>query len=93
MAEFFFELIITLYVELMGLVIPEEKHSNKTVRTLIAIFAVLMVLGLIVMALFGMYFAANGRSLLGWCLIIGSIVLSIAQITLGIIMKSRKDRS
>ncbi len=93
MAEFLLEFIVTLYAELMVLIVPEEKRSGKAFRTAVAIFAGVMILGLMVMALFGMYFAANGRSLLGWCLIIGSIVLSIAQITLGIIMKSRKDRS
>ena len=91
--ELFFTIIVEGYVELMGLIIPKEKSCNKTVRTLITVFAVIMILGLIAMAMFGMYFAANGKALLGWCLIVGAILLSIAQITLGIIMKSRKTES
>ena len=91
LVELFFTIIVEGYVELMGMIIPEKKRTSKTVRTLVAIFAVIMILGLIAMALFGMYFAAKERPVLGWCLIIGSVVLSIAQITLGLIMKSRKE--
>ena len=92
LVELFFEIIVTVYAELMGMIIPEEKSNNKTVRMIIAVFAVIIMLGLIVMALFGMYFAVNDRPVLGWCLIIGSIMLSIAQITIGLILKSRKEK-
>ncbi len=90
--ELFFEIIVSVYAELMGLVIPEEKKNNKTIRTIIAVFAGLVMLGLIVMMLFGMYFVYDNRNpLLGWGLIVGAILLSVAQITAGIILKSKEE--
>ena len=93
LVELFFTIIVEGYVELMGMIIPEEKSNNKIVRMWIAIFAVIIMLGLIVMALFGLYFIANDRAVLGWCLFIASIVLSIVQIVFGLILKSRKGAS
>lgn len=92
LVELFFEIIVSVYAELMGLVIPEEKKNNKIIRTIIAVFAGLVMLGLIVMMLFGVYFVADNRNpLLGWGLIVGAILISIAQITAGIILKSREE--
>ena len=92
LVELFFEIIVSVYAELMGLVIPEENKNNKIVRTMIAVFAGLVMLGLIVMMLFGMYFVAGDRNpLLGWGLIVGAIIISIAQITAGMILKSKEE--
>ena len=92
MAEFVLELIVTLYAELMVLIVPEEKRSGKAFRTAIAIFAGIMILGLMAMAMFGIYFVANDRNpVLGWILLIGATLLSVSQITAGIILKSTKD--
>ncbi|MBQ8496927.1 MAG: hypothetical protein IJ489_05660 [Clostridia bacterium] len=92
MADFLLELIVTLYAELMVLIVPEEKRNGKAFRTAVAIFAGIMILGLMAMAMFGIYFVADGRNpVLGWILLIGAIVLSVAQITVGIILKSKKD--
>ena len=41
LVELFFEIIVSVYAELMGMIIPEEKSNNKTVRTIIAVFAVI----------------------------------------------------
>ena len=92
LVELFFEIIVSVYAELMGLVIPEEKKNNKIIRTIIAVFAGFVMLGLIVMMLFGVYFVTDDRNpLLGWGLIVGAILLSVAQITAGIILKSREE--
>lgn len=85
------EILIEIYMELMFLIIPEEKRNKKTmlVTKLIAIFCTF---GIIALGVWGVVLLADSHNLWGLAPLTVSIVLSLVQITLGIILFVRRSK-
>lgn len=83
--EIIFEVIITLYMELMGLIVP-EKNATKGMKVLAVIVAIIGVLGLPILFFEGSYLWLEKNMVLGIILMIVSAVLVLAQIIAGIVL-------
>ena len=83
--EIIFEVIITLYMELMGLIVP-EKNATKGMKVLAVIIAIIGALGLPILFFEGSYLWLEKNMVLGIILMIVSAVLVLAQIIAGIVL-------
>ena len=83
--EIIFEVIITLYMELMGLIVP-EKNATKGMKVLAIIIAIIGALGLPILFFEGSYLWLGKNMVLGIILMIVSAVLVLAQIIAGIVL-------
>ncbi len=86
--EFFAELFLTVYMELMLYVAPQKKAVTKKHRTaakIIAVTVLVLVLGLV---FWGVILVVNGM-LWGLILICLSVVISAVQIALGLTLKRK----
>lgn len=83
--EIIFEVIITLYMELMGLIVP-EKNVTKGMRVLAIIIAIVLALGLPALFLFGASLLFEKNTVWGLILMIVSALLVLAQIIAGIVL-------
>lgn len=83
--EIIFEVIITLYMELMGLIVP-EKNVTKGMRVLAIIIAIVFAFGLPALFLFGASLLFEKNTVWGLILMIVSALLVLAQIIAGIVL-------
>ena len=83
--EIIFEVIITLYLELMGLIVP-EKNATKGMKVLAIMIAIVLALGLPLLFFQGSYLWLEKNMVLGIILMIVSAVLVLAQIIAGIVL-------
>ncbi len=83
--DFLFEFLLEIYIELMMLVVPEEKATSKKYRIIITIIASLVLFGILALAAWGIVLIADEKNALGWIPLSFAILLSLAQIILGII--------
>ena len=83
--EIVFEVIITLYLELMGLIVP-EKNATKGMKVLAIMIAIVLALGLPLLFFEGSYLWLEKNMVLGIILMIVSAVLVLAQIIAGIVL-------
>lgn len=89
--EIVFEILIELYMELMLLIVPEDKRGKK--HGLIAkIVGVLCTLGIIALGVWGIVWIVDYGKALGWLPLGLAIVLSVLQITAGIVLYIRKNK-
>ncbi len=79
------EVIITLYLELMGLIVP-EKNATKGMKVLAIMIAIVLALGLPLLFFEGSYLWLEKNMVLGIILMIVSAVLVLAQIIAGIVL-------
>ncbi len=83
--EIVLEVIITLYLELMGLIVP-EKNATKGMKVLAIMIAIVLALGLPLLFFEGSYLWLEKNMVLGIILMIVSAVLVLAQIIAGIVL-------
>lgn len=85
------EIFLEIYMELMLLVIPESKNSRKRkgIAMLLAIFSLL---GIMALAIWGIVWIVDSKNPWGWIPLILAILLSVAQIALGIRLYIRKHK-
>lgn len=83
--ELLIEILLEVYMELMFLIVPEDKRRKKH-RIITAIIAILITFGLIALGVWGVYLIADKKNLWGILPLAVAILLSIAQITAGIIL-------
>ena len=78
-------------MELMLLVIPESKNGRKRkgIAMLLAIFSLL---GIMALAIWGIVWIVDSKNPWGWIPLILAILLSVAQIALGIRLYIRKHK-
>lgn len=79
------EILIEVYMELMFLIVPEEKRGRKH-RIIVGLIALAVMIGLIALAIWGCYLIEERKNSWGYLPLIGAIVLSAAQIIAGIIL-------
>ena len=83
--ELLIEILLEVYMELMFLIVPEDKRRKKH-RIITAIIAIVITFGLIALGVWGVYLIADKKNLWGILSLAVAILLSIAQITAGIIL-------
>ena len=88
--DIIFEILIEIYMELMMLVVPEEKTTKKRYRVLAAIIALIGIAATIASLVYGLYLIIDNDNLLGIIPIAVAVILSISQITAGIVIRLSK---
>lgn len=83
--EIVIEILLELYMELMLLIVPEKNASKKHI-TIAKIAAILMVLGIFALAIWGGVLIADYNNLWGIAPIAIAVILSLIQIIAGIVL-------
>ena len=83
--ELLAEILFEVYAELMFLIIPEKKMSKKYVM-LAKVIAILVFIGVIALALWGIVLISEYNDLIGIIPISIAVVISLAQIIAGIVL-------
>lgn len=86
--DFLFEILFEIYGELMLLVVP-EKGRSKRYRVLAKIIAVLMLLGVVALAFWGIFLIVDRQNLAGIAPLTVAVLISLAQIVAGILLFKR----
>ena len=86
------DILFEVYVELMGLIVPEEKTTTKKFRALVALIAFTVLIGVVALIIWGCVLITEKNNLLGIIPIAIGGVISIAQIVAGIIISIKKNR-
>ena len=82
------EIFIEIYMELMLLIVPEKNLTKKHI--LIAkIVAIIVLIGLFALVLWGVYLISDKNNMLGLLPITAAAVFSVIQIVLGIVLYNR----
>lgn len=82
------EILLEIYMELMLLIVP-EKRVTKGVKTLAKILAVLMLLVVFGLIIWGAILLFDYQNSWGWLPLIAAIAISVAQIVAGIVLYKR----
>ena len=82
------EILLEIYMELMLLIVP-EKRVTKGVKKLAKILAVLMLLVVFGLIIWGAILLFDYQNPWGWFPLIAAIVISVAQIVAGIVLYKR----
>lgn len=77
-------------MELMMLVVPEENRTKKRYRVLAVIIALVGIAATIASFVYGLHLIIDRDTLLGIIPIAIAVILSIAQITAGIVIRLSK---
>ena len=86
------EILIEIYLELMFLIIPEEKRSKKHL-IVTKMIAIICTLGVVALGVWGIVWIAEYHNLWGILPLSVACVLSVAQITLGIVLFVRRNKN
>ena len=79
------EILLEIYMELMLLVIPEKNVSKKHIR-IAKILAILAVLGMLALVIWGAVLIADHQNMWGILPIAIAVMLSLAQVVAGIVL-------
>ena len=88
--DILFEILIEIYMELMMLVVPEEKKTKKRYRVLAIIIALIGIAATIASLVYGLHLIIDMDNLVGIIPITIAVLLSLAQITAGIVIRLSK---
>ncbi len=89
--DFFVEMLFDVYGELMFLVVPEFKGSRNC-EIVAVIIAILVFVGVIVLAVWGGILISDYNNRCGIIPISAAAVISLAQITAGIILRIKHSK-
>ena len=90
-AEFFFEIFFEVYGELMFLIVPEAKRNMKC-EIVTVVIAILVFIGVIALAVWGAILISDYNNRYGIIPISAAVVISLAQITAGIILRIKHNK-
>lgn len=90
--ELLFEILIEIYMELMMLIIPEEKRGKRHYR-IATIIAIVCTLGVMALGVWGIVLIVDKQNLLGILPLTVAILLSVMQIVLGIILFIKRNKN
>lgn len=88
--DFLFELLIEIYMEMMMLIVPERKTTSRAYRTLAIVIALVGVTATMVSLIFGLTLIIDHNNMMGIIPLTIAAVLSVGQITMGIIVAIRR---
>ncbi len=85
------EILIEIYMELMMLIVPEEKRGKRHYR-IATLVAIVCTLGVISLGVVGVVLIMEQGRALGIVFLVIAIVLSVAQIVAGIVLFIRRNK-
>ncbi len=85
------EVLLDIYMELMFLIIPEEKRTKKHIL-IVKIIAVLVTVGILALGVWGLVWIIDDKKPWGWLPLGIAILLSVIQIAFGIFITIRRNR-
>ena len=83
------EVLLSVYMEFMFLIVPEEKCTKKH-KIISVIIACITTFGLMALAFWGMYLIFEENKEIGYLPLMSAIVLSIGQIVAGILLYNKR---
>ena len=86
--DLLFEMLFDIYGELMLLIVPEKGRSSRY-RLLAKLVAVLMLLGVLALAFWGIVLIVDRQNLAGIAPLTVAVLISLAQIVAGILLFKR----
>ncbi len=90
--ELLMEILFEIYLELMMLVVPEEKAATKKYRVLSVLVATVVLLSVLALLIWGWILLFEQQNLLGILPLAAGAILSVAQIVAGVILHCRKGK-
>ena len=88
--DFIFELFFEIYLELMILIVPEDKRSKK-LRLITGIIAIIGIIAVIALFIWGAVLIADYDNMLGIIPIAIAAVISLTQIIAGIVLYIKRN--
>lgn len=88
--DFIFELFFEIYLELMILIVPEDKRSKK-LRLITGIIAIIGIIAVIALFIWGAVLIADYDNMLGIIPIAIAAVISLVQIIAGIVIYIKRN--
>ncbi|MBR2623149.1 MAG: hypothetical protein IKD15_02870 [Clostridia bacterium] len=85
------EILLEVYMDLMLLIIPEDKWGRKY-RGVATVIAILSLLGIMAMAIWGIVWIVEKSIPWGWLPLTLAVLLSAVQIGMGIVLYNRKHK-
>ncbi len=86
--EILFEIIFEVYAELMMLIVP-EKNVTKAHKIISAVISLIVLVGVLALALFGVALIIDEGNLLGILPLSFALIISVLQIGLGIFLYNK----
>ena len=87
--DFIFEVLFELFMEMMFLIVPENKVKSKKHHILAITLALLTTVGYIALFIWGVILIDNGNSW-GALPIILAILMSLTQFIIGVVSRSKE---
>ncbi len=88
--ELLYEILFEIYLELMMMIVPEEKTSSKLFRVLVILVAIVSMLGILALFIWGWILLFERHNFWGILPFSLAIILSLAQIVLGFVLSEKK---
>ena len=89
--EFIFEILFEVYLELMMQIVPEDKATSKAYRAIAICVALVSMIGILALFIWGYVLAFERHNPIGWIPIVIATILSLTQIVLGLVLSEKKD--
>ena len=89
--EFLLEIVFEIYLELMMFIVPEKKATTKKYRIITAFIAIVVLVGVLALFIWGCVLICDYNNKLGIIPIVVAIVLSIFQIVSGFVLHIEKS--
>ncbi len=90
--EILLEILFEVYIELMMYVVPEEKATSHKYRIFATVIALMALVGVIALFIWGCFLIVNHDNKLGIIPVVVAIIFSIVQIYAGLVVQSRKSK-
>ena len=88
--EMIFEIFFEVYFELMMLIVPAEKAKLIKYKLLSFFFALVVLVGCLVLFGWGILIVDSGNKL-GWLAVLTAIIISVTQIVMGFILYTKRN--
>ncbi len=86
------EVIVEFYLELMMLIVPQEKLTLKKYRTKMLCIACGVLSAVLALFVWGCILCVNYNNLLGLVPILAAIIISLVQIFAGVFLHTKKNK-
>lgn len=90
--EFLYEILFEVYLELMFLIVPEEKATSKAYRYAAIAIATIVLFGVLALFVWGGVLLVDHSDRRGWIPVIVAAGISVVQIIAGIILFDKKTK-
>ena len=85
------EIVFEIYLELMMHIVPEKEESSKKYRMIAFLIAIIVLLGVLALFIWGCVLIVDYENKLGLIPIIIAVIFSIIQIIAGFVLHDKKS--